>query len=88
MCPLSQREQRLFAENLNIDVNNDEDVFSNLDDDNIFISFAHDQSIDDIVVYIWAGKYSISLSHKEFMALYNIFKNKNDINNMIIADGI
>ena len=92
LCPLSKREQKYFAENMDIDVEKSYKrmftPFVNLEKDEIYVSFAFSRTENDILVYIWAGNYSIALTRKEFMILYNILSDKDNIENMIIANGI
>ncbi len=89
LCPLSLREQTRFAENLNIEIeDNNDSIFKQLVNDELYVSFAFDKTEDDMVVHIWAGDYSIALTHKEFMNLYKVFNDKDLIEQKIIADGI
>jgi len=92
LISLSERQQRKFAANSNIDINdkdkNQKSFFIDGDEDEVFVSFSYDKTIEDYIVFIWAGNFSISLSHKEFMGLYHVFNNKDIIEQMIVAHGI
>jgi len=58
---------------------------SNLLDPNLCISITYEDKDNDIGLYFWHGYYSIGITYKEFMAIYDRLKDKETLINEIVA---
>lgn len=52
---------------------------------NMYVSITYEKSDNDLGIYIWYQHYSIGLTYKEFMAIFDKIKDKENLINDIVA---